>query len=86
MSENDREKPELPAAAKRALAEAEQRRAALIAAEKERPVEKNGRGGLDPVRQRHRQRLLAKTFHHMNVSGRRVEGGWSVPILIEITG
>ncbi len=38
------------AAARRALAEARQRRAAIDAVGYERPREKNGRGGLEPVR------------------------------------
>jgi hypothetical protein len=37
-------------AARRALAEAEGRRTALDEAEKARPTEKGGRGGLDPAR------------------------------------
>ena len=40
----------LPAAAQRALAEAEARRAAIDAAMTRRPPENGGRGGLDPVR------------------------------------
>lgn len=40
----------LSEAAKRALAEAETRRAAIDAATKDRPKEVHGRGGLEPVR------------------------------------
>lgn len=40
----------LSEAAKRALAEAEARRAAIDAAVKDRPAEVGGRGGLEPVR------------------------------------
>mgnify|MGYP000910293545 CR=1 FL=1 len=40
----------LSEAAKRALAEAEARRAAIDAAGKDRPKELDGRGGLEPVR------------------------------------
>lgn len=40
----------LSEAAKRALAEAEARRAAIDAASKDRPKELDGRGGLEPVR------------------------------------
>lgn len=40
----------LSEAAKRALAEAEARRAAIDAATKDRPKELDGRGGLEPVR------------------------------------
>ncbi len=40
----------LPAAALRALAEAEERRRAAEAAANTAPKEVNGRGGLDPVR------------------------------------
>jgi hypothetical protein len=43
-------KPPLSEAAKRALAEAEARRAALDAATANLPGEINGRGGLDPAR------------------------------------
>jgi hypothetical protein len=43
------EKP-LPAAARRALAEAAARRAAIDAEAAGRPLETGGRGGLDPVR------------------------------------
>jgi hypothetical protein len=43
------QKPLSPAA-QRALAEAEARRASRDPAAQERPVELNGRGGLDPVR------------------------------------
>ena len=45
---SDTEKPDLPAAAKRALAEAEARRKA--AAQNEQPVELGGRDGPDPAR------------------------------------
>ena len=41
---------DLPAAAQRALREAEVRRQAIDARTKSRPREINGRGGLDPVR------------------------------------
>ncbi len=41
---------ELPAAAQRALAEAEARRHAIDAASAMAPNEKGGRGGLEPVR------------------------------------
>jgi hypothetical protein len=41
------QRPELSAAAKRALAEAEERRAREAT---QRPPERHGRGGLDPVR------------------------------------
>jgi hypothetical protein len=44
------EKKPLPAAAQRALAEAEARRRHADAAVADRPVEKGGRGGLDPAR------------------------------------
>ena len=44
----DAEKPDLPAAAKRALAEAEERRKA--AQEQDQPVELGGRKGPDPAR------------------------------------
>lgn len=40
----------LSEAAKRALAEAEARRAAIDAATRDRPKELDGRGGLEPVR------------------------------------
>lgn len=43
-------RPPLSDAAKRALAEAEARRAAADAARTEAPAEINGRGGLEPVR------------------------------------
>lgn len=49
MDETDKTAaPPLPEAAKRALAEAEQRRKAD--ADTKRPPEKGGRGGLDPAR------------------------------------
>ncbi len=41
---------DLPPAARRALKEAEERRAGIDAAQKEMPKELNGRGGLDPAR------------------------------------
>ncbi len=41
---------QLPAAAQRALAEAEARRAEIDRRAKERPKELQGRGGLEPVR------------------------------------
>lgn len=44
------QRPPLSDAAKRALAEAEARRAALDAAAVAMPKEINGRGGLDPAR------------------------------------
>ncbi|MCV2894824.1 DUF1674 domain-containing protein [Lentibacter sp. XHP0401] len=44
------EKKDLPEAAKRALAEAEERRAARDAEMKARPKELGGRDGLDPAR------------------------------------
>ena len=46
----DEQAKPLPAAAKRALAEAEQRRAEYIAGEAHRPKEPAGRGGKDPNR------------------------------------
>ncbi len=46
-NENDRE---LAPAARRALAEAEARRKAYLAAEAALPAERGGRGGLEPVR------------------------------------
>jgi hypothetical protein len=49
MDATDKPAPKpLPEAARRALAEADARRQA--AAEADRPTEKGGRGGLDPVR------------------------------------
>lgn len=48
--ENTPQQQDLPDAAKRALAEAEERRIAMLEAEKNLPVEKGGRGGLDPAR------------------------------------
>ena len=56
MSETDTPPPpsepqrQLSPAARRALAEAEARRAAIDAAGAFAPVEKGGRGGLEPVR------------------------------------
>lgn len=44
------DRKDLPEAAKRALAEAEERRAAREAAEKARPKELGGRDGPDPAR------------------------------------
>jgi hypothetical protein len=41
---------QLPPAARRALAEAEARRAGIDAKTKDAPAEQGGRGGLDPVR------------------------------------
>lgn len=46
----DNTAPELSPAARRALAEAAARRAAIDAATSSAPAEKGGRGGLDPVR------------------------------------
>ena len=43
-------RPDLPDAAKRALAEAEARRAAIDAGQNAMPKELGGRGGLDPAR------------------------------------
>jgi hypothetical protein len=40
----------LPPAARRALAEAQARRAEIDARDKDAPPEQGGRGGLDPVR------------------------------------
>ena len=48
--ENRAPQRELPPAARRALAEAEARRAAALAREAEAPREIGGRGGNDPVR------------------------------------
>ena len=45
---SDTEKPDLPAAAKRALAEAEERRKAAL--QSDQPVELGGRKGPDPAR------------------------------------
>ena len=50
MSRDTKTERDLSDAAKRALAEAAERRSAQIAAEKARPAERNGRGGLDPAR------------------------------------
>ena len=52
MSDTDKiaEKPALPPAAVRALAEAEARRRQIDAEMAKRPAEKGGRGGLDPAR------------------------------------
>ena len=50
MTENKSSNDQLPAAAKRALAEAEDRRRAAAKAETERPVELGGRDGPEPVR------------------------------------
>lgn len=50
MSDSDTPRADLPPAAQRALAEAEDRRRALDKAAKERPVEYGGRDGLDPAR------------------------------------
>ncbi|GAA3856735.1 DUF1674 domain-containing protein [Celeribacter arenosi] len=47
---NDPTTPEISDAAKRALAEADERRAAREKALKEMPVELGGRDGLEPVR------------------------------------
>lgn len=44
------DRPQLTGAAKRALVEADARRAALDAASAAMPKEINGRGGLDPAR------------------------------------
>lgn len=49
MSDQDENHP-MPAAAQRALAEAEARRAAIDARTKNAPKEEAGRGGLDPNR------------------------------------
>ncbi len=46
----DETRPPLTSAAKRALAEAQARRAAMDAATAALPPEINGRGGLDPAR------------------------------------
>ncbi len=46
----DQDPQDLPAAAKRALAEAEQRRKAMQAKSEEAPKELGGRDGLDPAR------------------------------------
>jgi hypothetical protein len=50
MSDASAENPPLTEAAKRALAEAEARRAEIDAAAASLPKEINGRGGLDPAR------------------------------------
>ncbi|MEM7428511.1 MAG: DUF1674 domain-containing protein [Pseudomonadota bacterium] len=50
VDETDRPNRELTPEARRALAEAAERRAAREAAAGKAPVEVNGRGGLDPVR------------------------------------
>ncbi|MGL4406571.1 MAG: DUF1674 domain-containing protein [Notoacmeibacter sp.] len=50
MTDENEQRPPLSEVAKRALAEAEARRAAMDAAVATQPKEINGRGGLDPAR------------------------------------
>lgn len=50
MSEQEPERKPLSPAARRALEEAEARRAAIDAKTRDAPKEKGGRGGLDPNR------------------------------------
>ena len=47
---DNEDRPRLSAAARRALAEAEERRRSYLAAERAMPAERGGRGGLEPVR------------------------------------
>lgn len=50
MSQPPDDRPDLPAAARRALAEAEERRRKAAETARPRPVELGGRDGPDPVR------------------------------------